>query len=129
MTIVEQLARFLASKLSLEFEGTTPGSVFFGYLPESPVKSLGVYANDLRTPGDDDGTRIQIAIRSNLDGAWPLNMGIEIMRLLDDARDLIFIPKGAYISRVEVEKGFEFMGFVGDNSQMYTANFVVYYCG
>lgn len=129
MTIIEQLARFLASKLSFQFEGTHSGSVFFGYLPETPIKAICVYANDLRAPGDLDGARVQIVIRSDLDGAWPLEQAVEIARLLDDARDMIFVPDGAYITRIETEKGFEFAGMAGNNTQLYAANFRVYYCG
>ena len=129
MTIIEQLARFLAAKLNAQFEGTQSGSVFFGYLPASPDKAICVYANDLRGPGDLEGALVQIVIRSDLDGAWPLTQAIEIIRLRDDARDMIFVPDGAYLTRVETEKGFEFSGMAGNNIQLYAANFRVYYCG
>lgn len=129
MMIVEQLARFLANKLQLAFEGTEPGAVFYGYLPEEPIKAICVYANDLRAPGDSDGTRVQIVVRSDMDGAWALAQSMQVMSELDDARDLIFVPDGSYISRVETEKGFQFNGMAGNNTQFYTANFRVYYCG
>ncbi len=129
MTIVEQLARFLANKLQLPFEGTEAGAVFYGYLPEEPVKAVCVYANDLRAPGDSDGTRVQIVVRSDMDGAWALAQSMQIMSELDDARDLIFVPDGSYILRVETEKGFQFTGMAGNNTQFYAANFRVYYCG
>ena len=129
MTIVEQLARFLANKLQLPFEGTEAGAVFYGYLPEEPVKAVCVYANDLRAPGDSDGTRVQIVVRSDMDGAWALAQSMQIMSELDDARDLIFVPDGSYILRVETETGFQFTGMAGNNTQFYAANFRVYYCG
>lgn len=129
MTIIEQMARFLAVKLRLPFEGDADGAVFFGYMPETPVKALCVYANDLRAPGDSDGARVQIVIRSNADGAWPLEKAVEIMRLLDDRRDLLFVADGDYVSRVETESGFEFVGLENNSTQMYAANFRVYYCG
>ena len=129
MTIVEQLARFLANKLQRPFEGTEAGAVFYGYLPEEPVKAICVSANDLRAPGDSDGTRVQIVVRSDMDGAWALAQSMQIMSELDDARDLIFVPDGSYILRVETEKGFQFTGMAGNNTQFYAANFRVYYCG
>ena len=129
MTIIEQLARYLAAKLGLPFEGSTGGAVFFGYMPDKPVKAICVYANDIRAPGDSDGARVQIVIRSDADGAWPLSTAVEIMRLLDDQRDLLFTADGSYVSRVETEKGFEFIGLESNSTQMYAANFRVYYCG
>lgn len=129
MTIIEQLARFLAAKLRIPFEGTdAEGAVFFGYMPDKPAKAICVYANDLRTPGDSDGTRVQIIIRSDMDGAWPLEKAVQIMRLLDGRRDLTFTLDGDYIIRVEAEKGFEFSGLAAGNTQMYAANFVIYTC-
>lgn len=129
MTIIEQLARYLAAKLALPFEGAVSGAVFFGYLPAAPVKAVCVYASDLRAPGDQDGARVQIVIRSDADGAWPLEKAVEIMRLLDERRDLLFTADGDYISRVETESGFEFAGLENNATQMYAANFRVYYCG
>ena len=130
MTIVEQMARFLANKLRLPFEGNqAEGAVFFGYMPAEPAKALCVYANDLRAPGDMDGARVQVVIRSDMDGAWPLEKAVEIMRLLDEQRDMIFTPDGYYINRITTEKGFEFAGLTESNTQMYAANFRIYYCG
>ena len=131
MTIIEQLARYLASKLGLPFEGG-PGAeaaCFFGYMPAEPTKAVCVYANDLRAPGDLDGVRVQIAIRSDTDGAWPLSLAVEILRLLDDRRDLLFTAEGDYVNRVETERGFEFTGLNDSNTQFYTADFKVYACG
>ena len=130
MTIIEQLARFLAAKLRLPFEGNEAnGAVFFGYMPAEPVKAMCVYANDLRAPGDMDGARVQIVIRSDMDGAWPLEKALQIMRLMDEQRDLIFTPDGYYVNRIVTEKGFEFSGLTEGNTQMYAANFRIYYCG
>ena len=130
MTIIEQMARFLAVKLRLPFEGREAGgAVFFGYMPAEPVKAICVYANDLRAPGDLDGARVQVVIRSDTDGAWPLEKAVEIMRLLDEQRDLIFTPNGDYVNRIVTEKGFEFSGIAANNTQIYAANFKVYYCG
>ena len=125
MTVVEQLARYLAAKLQLPFEE----KVFFGYMPAEPVKAVCVYAADLRAPGDLDGARVQVAIRSDADGAWPLSLAVEIMRLLDDQRDLLFTAGGDYVSRVQTERGFEFTGLSDGGTQFYTADFKVYACG
>ena len=125
MTIIEQLARYLAGKLQLPFED----GVFYGYMPAEPVKAVCVYANDLRAPGDLEGVRVQVAIRSDTDGAWPLELAVEIMRLLDDQRDLLFTAEGDYVNRVETERGFEFTGLNDSNTQFYTADFKVYACG
>jgi hypothetical protein len=129
MSIIEQLARFLAGKLQLPLEGDTDGAVFYGYMPEKPTKAICVYANDLRAPGDDEGTRVQIVVRSDMDGGWALAQSLSIMSILDDARDLIFVRDGAYIPRIETEKGFQFSGMAGNNTQFYAANFRIYYCG
>ena len=129
MTIIEQAARYLAAKLRLPFESDQPGSVFFGYMPAKPAKAICVYANDLRAPGDDEGARIQVVVRSDLDGAWPLEKSVEIMRLLDEQRDVLFTKDGDFISRIETESGFEFAGMSDNQIQMYAANFRVYYCG
>ena len=131
MTIIEQLARYLAAKLQISFEGNggSETACFFGYMPAEPAKAVCVYANDLRAPGDLDGVRVQIAIRSDGDGAWPLALAVDIMCLLDDQRDLLFVPEGDYVNRVETERGFEFTGLNDNNTQFYTANFRVYACG
>ena len=131
MTIIEQLARYLAAKLELAFEGDgrADAACFFGYMPAEPVRAVCVYAGDLRAPGDLDGVRVQIAIRSDADGAWPLSLAVEIMRLLDDQRDLLFTAEGDYVNRVETERGFEFSGLNDGNTQLYTADFRVYACG
>lgn len=127
MTIIEQLARYIAAELGLEFEGTSEGSVFFGYIPQRPVKAICFLANDLKPPKDDEGTRVQIYIRSDKDGAYPLNIGIDIMRLLDDRTDVLFIEGGNYISRIKTERGLR-AEVVDDDMQGYSINFCVYYC-
>ena len=128
MTIIEQLARFIANRLALPFEGTEDGSVFFGYLPAEPVRAICVYADDLRPEGDTSGTRVQVVIRSDTDGLWPLETGLAIMRLLDDRRDIMFQPDGSYVNRIDMEQGFEFGGMADNNTQLYAASFTVYYC-
>jgi len=128
MTMLEQLARHLAARLRLPFEGDAEGAVFFGYLPDRPAKAVCVYAEDLRDSDDAAGTRVQIAIRSDLDGAWPLSMAAEIMRQLDGGRDLMLGPGGSYVHRMEVERGFEFSGMEGGATQLYAADFRIYHC-
>ena len=125
---MEQLARFLAKRLRLPFEGEDDGAVFFGYLPERPVKAVCVYTEDLRAGGDAAGTRIQVAVRSDLDGAWPLCVAAEIMQALDGGRDVMLVPGGGCALRIEAEQGFEFSGMEGGAAQLYTARFRVYYC-
>ncbi len=129
MTILEQLARFLAGKTQCTFEGNDDGAVFYGYMPEKPVKAVCVYASDLRASGDEDGTQVQVGIRSDMDGAWALEKATQIINLLDEARDLIFVKDGSYINRVETINGFEYTGLDSNNTQFYTANFRVYWCG
>ena len=130
MTIVEQLARFLAARLRLPFEGADAGgAVFFGWMPEAPAKAVCVYAADLRRGDDDAGSRVQVAIRSDADGAWPLGIAAEIMRQLDGRRDAMFTPGGSYVHRVEALRGFEFNGMEGNGTQIYTAEFRVFECG
>ena len=130
MTIIEQLARYLAAKLGLPFEGGgEEPAVFFGYLPAEPVKAVCVYASDLRAPGDLDGARAQVVIRSDADGAWPLTVAAEILRQLDERRDLLFTPGGCYVNRVETVRGFEFNGINDNDAQYYAAEFRVYSCG
>ncbi len=131
MNIIEQMARYLAAKLALPFEGggDDEAAVFFGYMPAEPVKAVCVYAGDLRAPGDPDGARVQVVIRSNEDGAWPLRVAVEILRQLDERRDLLFLSEGDYVNRVETERGFEFNGLSDNNTQLYAADFRVYACG
>ena len=131
MTIIEQMARYLAAKLGLPFEGDAGAgaAVFFGYLPEAPAKAICVYASDLRAPGDADGARVQVVIRSDADGAWPLTAAVEILDLLDERRDLLFAPGGCYVNRVETVRGFEFTGINDGDAQYYAAEFRVYACG
>ena len=130
MTIIEQLARWLAAKLNLPVEDTAAGgAVFWGYLPEAPARAVCVYAEELRPEGDTDGTRVQIVVRSGADGAWPLETALAIVRLLNDRRDVLFVRDGAYISRVETERGFEFAGMSEGNTQQYAGYFRVYDCG
>lgn len=128
MTIIEQLARHIANRLCHPFEGDEDGSVFFGYMPAEPVRAICVYAEDLRPEGDTYGTRVQIVIRSDTDGLWPLETGLSIMRLLDGQRDTMLQPDGAYINRIDMEQGFEFGGISDNNTQLYAANFAIYYC-
>ena len=130
MTILEQLARYLAARLNLPFEGDDPaGAVFYGYLPERPVRAVCVYADDLRPGGGEQGAAVQIAVRSDVDGEWPLQTGLAILRALDERRDLLPVAGGDYISRIRTERGFEFGGLMANNTQVYTATFRVYTCG
>ena len=130
MTIVEQLARFIAAKLGLPFEGIdAEAAVFFGCLPDAPKKAVCVYAGGLRPAGDYEGTRVQVVIRSDSDGGWPLRQAARLTALLDEARDLIFVPDGLYVDRVEAERGFEFTGTAGEGAQYYAAGFRIYCCG
>ena len=129
MTIIEQLARFLAARLRLPFETGSEAAVFFGYMQDFPVKAVGVYANGLRAPGDPEGTRVQVIIRSDQDGGWPLDMAARITELLDEQRDLLFVPGGDYVSRVATERGFEFSGIADNGTQLYAADFTIYHCG
>ncbi len=130
MTILEQLARYLAAKLGLPFEDVgAEASVFFGCLPDAPAKAVCVYASDLRPAGDDDGSRVQVVIRSDSDGGWPLDLAVRLMALLDEARDVCFVPGGHYVNRVETERGFEYGGSAQNDAQFYAASFRIYCCG
>ena len=130
MTILEQLARYLAAKLNLPFEDLdAQASVFFGALPDAPAKAVCVYASDLRPSGDDDGSRVQVIIRSDMDGGWPAQLAVRLMALLDEARDVCFVPDGCYVNRVETERGFEFTGTSQNGAQYYAARFRIYTCG
>lgn len=130
MTILEQLARYLAAKLSLPFEDVgAEASVFFGALPDAPAKAVCVYASDLRPAGDDDGSRVQVILRSDSDGGWPAELSARVMALLDEARDVAFVPDGCYVNRVETERGFEFTGTAANGAQFYAARFRIYTCG
>ncbi len=130
MSVIEQLARYLAAKLRLPFEGNgdDAAAVFFGCMPDEPARAVCVYASDLRAPGDPDGARVRILIRSDADGAWPLNVAMRILDLLDERRDLLLAPEGDYVNRVETERGFEFTGINDDDKQYYAADFRVYAC-
>ena len=130
MTIVEELARYIAARLGLPFEdcGAEAG-VFFGCMPDTPAKAVCVYAGGLRPAGDADGSRVQVVIRSDADGGWPLRQAVALTALLDEARDLIFAPEGHYVNRVVTERGFEFTGTAANNTQFYAADFRIYYCG
>ena len=129
MTIVEQLARYIAARLGLPFEGgNASGAVFFGSMPDAPAKAICVSAGDLRDAGDPGGTLAQVDIRSDLDGAWPLRQAARLMRLLDGQRDVIFMPEGYYVHRIEAERGFEYAGAGQNNTQYHTARFRIYYC-
>ena len=66
MSIIEQLARYLAPRLGMTFEE----DVFFGYLPPAPAKAVCVYAGEIRPDGDREGCRVRVAVRSARDGAW-----------------------------------------------------------
>lgn len=129
MTIVEQLARFLAARLRLPFEAADGGgAVFFGYMPDAPARAVCVYAADLRDGDDARGTLVQIAIRSDADGAWPLEIAAAIMRRLDGCRDALFTPDGSYVHRVEAVRGFEFNGTDASGAHYYSAEFRVFGC-
>lgn len=130
MTILEQLARYLAAKLGLPFEDLdAEASVFFGALPDAPARAVCVYASDLRPAGDDDGSRVQVILRSNGDSGWPAALSARVMALLDEARDVAFVPDGCYVNRVETERGFEFTGTAANGAQFYAARFRIYTCG
>ena len=130
MTILEQLARYLAAKLGLPFEDCgAEASVFFGSLPDAPAKAVCVYASDLRCAGDEDGSRVQVIVRSDSDGGWPVELAARLMALLDEARDVAFVPEGCYVNRVDTERGFEFTGTAANGAQFYAARFRIYTCG
>ena len=102
--------------------------MFFGCLPDAPAKAVCVYASDLRPCGDGDGSRVQVVIRSDGDGGWPLDAAVKLMALLDEARNVCFVPGGSYVHRVETERGFEYGGMAGNDCQYYAAEFRIYYC-
>ena len=129
MTMLEQLARHLAARLRLPFEGDAEGAVFFGMLPEAPLRALAVVAADLRAGDDGEGSRVRVLVRSDGDGAWPLERAAEILRLLDGARDLLLTPGGGVVHRVEALRGFEFSGVDAAGAQVYAAEFRVVGCG
>lgn len=130
MSVIEQLAAYLAERLNLPLEGNGDdgAAVFFGCMPDEPARAICVYATDLRAPGDPDGARVRVAIRSDADCAWPLDVAMEILRQLDERRDLLLAPGGDYVIRVETERGFEFAGINDEDLQYYTADFRVYAC-
>ena len=70
-----------------------------------------------------------LLVRSDGDGAWPLERAAEILRLLDGARDLLLTPGGGVVHRVEALRGFEFSGVDAAGAQVYAAEFRVVGCG
>ena len=126
MTVVEALARWIAGRLELPFEDTDAAAgVFFGWMPDAPVKAVCVTAGGLR-PGGGEGSLVQVQIRSDMDGGWALRQGEALMKLLDEARDLMSSPDGPIIRRVAVERGLGFVGLEGSHTQVYGADFVAY---
>ena len=129
MNIVEQMARYIAARLGLPFEDVdAPASVFSGWLPESPARAVCVCAAGLRPSGDADGTRVQVVIRSDGDSGWPLDTAVALTALLDEARDVAFVPEGHYVTRVTLERAFEFNGADDRGNQFHAAEFRVYNC-
>lgn len=127
MSLLEQLARRIAGKLGLPFEDLdAEASVFFGWLPDAPVKAVCVLADGLRPAGDDAGSRVQVVIRTGADVGWALARAGEILALLDGARDMMLVPGGAVLLRAAVDQGFRFTGLAGNNTQFYAAYFSVY---
>ena len=125
MSIIEQLARYLAPRLGMTFEE----DVFFGYLPPAPAKAVCVYAGEIRPRGDREGCRVRVAVRSARDGAWPVAKAEQVMRAMEGLRDAMLVPGGMVVHRAEVERGFEFAGMEENATQFYTADFRVYACG
>lgn len=127
MTIIEQIAHYIADELQLEYEGNSDGSVYYGHLPGKPSKAVCVYAYEVPS-SDGLGARIQIIIRYDDDKIFPLDLGMRIYDLLVDKKDLLLVPDGNFIERIVLERGFEFFGVDGRETQLYSANFKVYYC-
>lgn len=123
--MVEALARWIAGRLGMPFEdiGAEEG-VFFGWMPDAPVRAVCVTADGLRSGGE--GSRVQAQIRSDLDGDWALRRGEALVALLDEARDLMPSPEGPVIRRVTVERGLYLLGLEGNHTQVYGADFIVY---
>jgi hypothetical protein len=128
MTLIEQLARYLADEGIGPFEGKESGAIFSGVMPPAPQRAINVRATDLRTPGDTDGARVQIGVRSEGATPWSLEKAIEIVELLADLRDLLFTPDGFYIIGIELMNGPSFGSLEPNVEQLYYSNFRIYYC-
>ena len=104
-------------------------SVFVGKDTKLRTVAAGRANVERRPAGDDDGSRVQVVIRSDSDGGWPLDLAVRLMALLDEARDVCFVPGGHYVNRVETERGFEYGGSAQNDAQFYAASFRIYCCG
>ena len=113
MTLAEETARFLARKSGFAFEGGTSGSVFFGYMPETPVRAICV-----TQVGDE---MLQIRIRADDDAAWPLETAQTVRAILRDMRGQLLTQGGRYALRCDVLEGFALDGITGDTSHSYSA--------
>lgn len=129
MSILEQLARYLANRLGIDYEGGASG-VFCGAMPEAPARAVCVCADDLRSPGDARGTGVTVTVRSDRDGAWPLETAAAVVRSLDGRRDVLLVPDGDHVHRIELEGGFAYDGYAPYNTQTYVGTFRIYWsCG
>lgn len=128
MSIIEQLARYLASEDVGVLEGNDEGSIFWGAMPALPVKAICVCGSDMRQRRDSDGARVMIYIRSDEDGSWPIEKSMQIADMLDGLNNILLVENGDYVVRVTVENGPSFVGLISNATQAYSINLRVHYC-
>ncbi len=127
MGITEQVASFLARKLGLSFEGISPWSVFFGYLPEAPLRAICVTGEDMRLSGDERGAKVRINIRAGAESVPPVQIAEDIARAMEGAPGQLLTDGGARVLLCETGAGFRFEGLSGTFAQTHSATFRIVY--
>jgi len=119
MELTEHIAQFLRDN---DFEGATSGQ-----MPPDPDRIATAYATGVRNPGDPDGSRFQVIVRSERDNDTAMGDALRVIELLDEFEGILTIDS-PYFQRITVEGGAANLGADGNGRISYSINFRAWYC-
>lgn len=126
MNLLEQIATHL------EFCGfgkrpdeNGPGDIYWGTMPSSPDKCIGIFSSDSGYRGSENGARIQIIVRADTD-LEAYTLAQDITEELADF-DGFLGGDGAWV-RIAVTNSATGLGADTKTRPLYSSNYVLHYC-
>ena len=117
MQIIDHIAAYLS--------GVLPATS--GIMHDEPDRCATVYATGVRPRSDDEGSRIQIIVRSERDVDTALGDAMTIADMLDDFSGVLNIDS-PYFARISMEGGVAALGADENRRLMYSINLRAWTC-
>lgn len=126
MNLLEQFARHIEfCGFGTVADRETDGNIFWGLMPDEPDDAVCVFSSDSGYGGSDDGARIQVIVRSkSTKKAYELSQAIA-EELADFDGYLAGDGAKANIQVLNASAG---VGADDKKRDMYSSNYLVYYC-